>query len=491
MKIHIVKTGDTLYALSQKYGVPLQTIIDANPQFSNPDVLAVGDKVKIPAATVPVPDNNSIYYKHTVKQGDSLWKLSKAWGVSLKEMIDANPQLKNPNALMTGEIVNVPKKPATSPTQPGYSPANAPDKTAVGGKTYTGPKEEMVAEAVKPVPKPEPKPEPKPAPVPVPVPVPAPLPAPVPELVSPAANMPNIQPEMAPMKETIHSEMQSLFVQISVPAQEAVSQYEMPKTEKKPSGCSDGVMSAYEHGGYPGLMQHPNFNDCPPAYPLYESASMMNNNMAPAYVQPMSYAPECMPPYYYSGNVSPMWYQNNAPAQVEGVSYEGMPVNLPWPDCGCGENMYTQSVQPYSYEMPMYNGYPVYMNPGMMAPYGMLMPNQGMMAPSMPVSAYDGSVAAGIPPYPQFPGMENMGLHTRVPEIQEPQLAEQLVTQPAQANTAEPVKAKNGTTKKTGAKARTSSLSSKAGSLGSQARRSNSTGSNGGTKKRKNPWTSN
>ena len=50
-----------------------------------------------------------IMHQYVVKQGDTLWKLSKAWGVPLADMIKANPQLKNPNVLMTGEIVNVPK----------------------------------------------------------------------------------------------------------------------------------------------------------------------------------------------------------------------------------------------------------------------------------------------------------------------------------------------------------------------------------------------
>ncbi|MGO4272472.1 hypothetical protein AB4Z22_21975, partial [Paenibacillus sp. TAF58] len=38
-----------------------------------------------------------------------LWKLGKAWDVPLQDMIKANPHLKNPNVLMTGEIVYVPK----------------------------------------------------------------------------------------------------------------------------------------------------------------------------------------------------------------------------------------------------------------------------------------------------------------------------------------------------------------------------------------------
>lgn len=61
MKIHIVKQGDTLYALSQKYGVPLQKIIEANPQISNPEALNVGDKVKIPAAPASVPESSELF----------------------------------------------------------------------------------------------------------------------------------------------------------------------------------------------------------------------------------------------------------------------------------------------------------------------------------------------------------------------------------------------------------------------------------------------
>lgn len=61
MKIHIVKQGDTLYALSQKYGVPLQKIIEANPQISNPEVLNVGDKVKIPSAPASVPEASELF----------------------------------------------------------------------------------------------------------------------------------------------------------------------------------------------------------------------------------------------------------------------------------------------------------------------------------------------------------------------------------------------------------------------------------------------
>lgn len=109
MKIHIVKSGDTLYDLSQKYGVDLEKLIAANPQIADPNAIEVGMKVKIPSSPMSVEPPSDYLYKHLVVQGDTLWKLGKAWGIPLAEMISANPQLKNPNVLMTGEIVYIPK----------------------------------------------------------------------------------------------------------------------------------------------------------------------------------------------------------------------------------------------------------------------------------------------------------------------------------------------------------------------------------------------
>lgn len=48
MKIHVVKEGDTLYKLSQKYGVDLEKLKEANPQLQDPDQIDIGMKIKIP-----------------------------------------------------------------------------------------------------------------------------------------------------------------------------------------------------------------------------------------------------------------------------------------------------------------------------------------------------------------------------------------------------------------------------------------------------------
>ncbi|OAS17598.1 LysM peptidoglycan-binding domain-containing protein [Paenibacillus oryzisoli] len=110
MKIHIVKKGDTLYELAKKYHTTLDQIIALNPQIADPNQIDVGMKVKIPSTVKPAePAPSDFVYKHVVQQGDSLWKLGKAWDVPLQAMIKANAHLKNPNVLMTGDVVFVPK----------------------------------------------------------------------------------------------------------------------------------------------------------------------------------------------------------------------------------------------------------------------------------------------------------------------------------------------------------------------------------------------
>lgn len=148
MKIHIVKQGDTLFELSKKYDVPLQKIIEANPQISNPDELSIGMKVKIPTSAVPVEEG--IIYKHTVKQGDSLWKLSKAWGLPLQALVNANPQLSDPNVLNVGDVINIPGAANPGANNPSNTAAPNPNLVSPIQKKNTAPIENVKPENIKP-----------------------------------------------------------------------------------------------------------------------------------------------------------------------------------------------------------------------------------------------------------------------------------------------------------------------------------------------------
>ncbi len=47
--------------------------------------------------------------RHRVVKGDTMWKLSRAYGVSLQSVIDANPQVENPDLIYPDDILNIPE----------------------------------------------------------------------------------------------------------------------------------------------------------------------------------------------------------------------------------------------------------------------------------------------------------------------------------------------------------------------------------------------
>ncbi|WP_052360668.1 SafA/ExsA family spore coat assembly protein [Oceanobacillus manasiensis] len=67
MKIHIVQKGDTLWELSKKYGVNFEELKQMNSQLSSPDMIMPGMKIKIPSGSKAVKQE-SMPKKETVKQ---------------------------------------------------------------------------------------------------------------------------------------------------------------------------------------------------------------------------------------------------------------------------------------------------------------------------------------------------------------------------------------------------------------------------------------
>ena len=50
---------------------------------------------------------------HTVKKGDTIWKIAVAYEVGLSEIKSANPQIANPDLIYPGQVLNIPKNDTT------------------------------------------------------------------------------------------------------------------------------------------------------------------------------------------------------------------------------------------------------------------------------------------------------------------------------------------------------------------------------------------
>jgi len=54
VKIHIVRQGETLVSLAQKYNTPIDRLLEANPHLNENDELKPGSKVRVPTGKIPL-----------------------------------------------------------------------------------------------------------------------------------------------------------------------------------------------------------------------------------------------------------------------------------------------------------------------------------------------------------------------------------------------------------------------------------------------------
>lgn len=104
--IHVVEKGQSLYAIHNKYKVPLDIIKKENPSVL--DGLSVGEKVFIPVKKnieYEVKTNGN-FINHTVQKKQTLYSIAKLYDVKQKAIIAANPGLVD--GLKEGQDIKIP-----------------------------------------------------------------------------------------------------------------------------------------------------------------------------------------------------------------------------------------------------------------------------------------------------------------------------------------------------------------------------------------------
>jgi LysM repeat protein len=85
---------------------------------------SVAPSVSIEPTTAPAA--TPILY--TIKKNETLSKIATAHGITLQQLLDANPTIKNPNKIVEGQQITIPTPDASAPDQfgPSGSPARSP-----------------------------------------------------------------------------------------------------------------------------------------------------------------------------------------------------------------------------------------------------------------------------------------------------------------------------------------------------------------------------
>lgn len=122
---HTIQSGETLYRLSVKYNVTTQAICDANPGLGTENFRA-GQVIAIPAQSASAPAEvvqteseetanqpqatgrkNEWKEMHKVARKETIFSISREYGITEEELIAANPELKT-EKLKRGSFIFIP-----------------------------------------------------------------------------------------------------------------------------------------------------------------------------------------------------------------------------------------------------------------------------------------------------------------------------------------------------------------------------------------------
>ena len=141
---HTIQAGETLYKLTQRYGVTAQHICKANPGLSAEN-FRIGQVIVIPAQTesseetiinevksagavssASTPLKPKCRDMHRVERKETIYSISRLYGITEAELIAANPELKK--GMKKGQYLCIPYPSATTmqPTAPKEDPYAIP-----------------------------------------------------------------------------------------------------------------------------------------------------------------------------------------------------------------------------------------------------------------------------------------------------------------------------------------------------------------------------
>lgn len=114
--LHTVTKGQGLYSISRMYGVTENDIIALNP--GSDVVIKVGQQLRIPQREQNATLGQSSKERfHTIKTGETLYRLTVIYSLTAREICDANPGLSAEN-FKVGQVIVIPPTKADNEVQP-------------------------------------------------------------------------------------------------------------------------------------------------------------------------------------------------------------------------------------------------------------------------------------------------------------------------------------------------------------------------------------
>ncbi|MEP2777323.1 MAG: LysM peptidoglycan-binding domain-containing protein [Luteolibacter sp.] len=123
---YTVVSGDTIERIARKTGTSVSELNKLNGLKST-SIIRPGQKLKLPGATSyakNTPEAPASVQNHKVQSGETYYRISSKYGVSVDDLIAANPGV-NHRSLRVGQSINIPSKQVAKAPEPKPTPSLA------------------------------------------------------------------------------------------------------------------------------------------------------------------------------------------------------------------------------------------------------------------------------------------------------------------------------------------------------------------------------
>lgn len=107
-RLYTVRAGDSMFFIAKRFNISLQSLIQANPQVADPNLIYPGQILCIPmGGSGPIPNCPGVQV-YRVQAGDTMFEIARRNNISLTALIAANPQISNPDLIFPGQLICIP-----------------------------------------------------------------------------------------------------------------------------------------------------------------------------------------------------------------------------------------------------------------------------------------------------------------------------------------------------------------------------------------------
>jgi len=104
---HVVQPGENMFRIALRYGTTVEAIAKAN-NITNPSLVYVGQRLKIPSGTTPPSPAPSPGVKtYVVKPGDNLFRIALRHNYDTYYLARYNG-IENPSTIYVGQVIRIP-----------------------------------------------------------------------------------------------------------------------------------------------------------------------------------------------------------------------------------------------------------------------------------------------------------------------------------------------------------------------------------------------